>query len=139
VVLAVWWTDIAEAVNNLPPWDGRIVIDATNQFLSPPPDFVIADLGEQTGSEYVAGLLPGARVIKAFNTLYGSYIAANPIHPAGRQVLPLAGDDADAKEQIARLVSQFGFAPLDLGDLHTGGKLMQLGGSLSGFHALKQD
>ncbi|WP_435195198.1 NADPH-dependent F420 reductase [Streptomyces sp. NRRL F-5630] len=139
VVLAVGWPQIPEATAGLPPFDGRVVIDTTNQFASPPPHARIADLGELTGSEYVASLLPGARVVKAFNTLYGQYIAANPRHEAGRQVLFLAGDDADAKATVGDLTAAFGFAPVDLGSLREGGRLMQLGGPLSGLHALKQD
>ncbi|MEV7341929.1 NAD(P)-binding domain-containing protein [Streptomyces sp. NPDC093544] len=139
VVLAVGWPQVPDAVAVLPPFDGRIVIDATNQFVSPPPQFEIADLGELTGSEYVASLLPGARVVKAFNTLYGQYIAADPHHEAGRQVLFLAGDDADAKATVRDLTAGFGFAPVDLGGLREGGRLMQLGGPLSGLHVLKQD
>lgn len=139
VVLAVGWTQIPAAVAGLPRFDGRIVIDTTNQFASPPPHAKIADLGDLTGSEYVASLLPGARVVKAFNTLYGQYIAADPRHKAGRQVLFLAGDDADARTTVKDLTADFGFAPIDLGPLREGGRLMQLGGPLSALHILKQD
>ncbi|WP_127355463.1 NADPH-dependent F420 reductase [Actinacidiphila soli] len=139
VVLAVGWPQVPDAVADLPPFEGRIVVDATNQFASPPPNPKIADLGELTGSEYVASLLPGARVVKAFNTLYGQYIAADPRHEAGRQVLFLAGDDADAKTTVKDLTAGFGFAPVDLGSLREGGRLMQLGAPLSGLHVLKQD
>jgi predicted dinucleotide-binding enzyme len=139
VVLAVSWSDIPTAVGELPDWGGRIVLDTTNQFLSPPPNARIADLGDVTGSEYVASLLPGARVVKAFNTLYGPYIAADPRHGAGRQLLFLAGDDAAAKAQVSDLTAGWGFAPVDVGALREGGRLMQLGGPLSGLHALKQD
>ena len=139
VVLAVSWSDIPAAVGGLPDWGGRIVLDTTNQFLSPPPNARIADLGDVTGSEYVASLLPGARVVKAFNTLYGQYIAADPVHDAGRQLLFLAGDDPEAKAQVSALAAAWGFAPVDVGALREGGRLMQLGGPLSGLHALKQD
>ncbi|HEX4357172.1 MAG TPA: NAD(P)-binding domain-containing protein [Pseudonocardia sp.] len=139
VVLAVSWSDIPTAVGELPDWGGRIVLDATNQFLSPPPNARIADLGDVTGSEYVASLLPGARVVKAFNTLYGPYIAADPRHGAGRQLLFVAGDDAAAKAQVGDLTAGWGFAPVDVGALREGGRLMQLGGPLSGLHALRQD
>jgi hypothetical protein len=139
VVLAVGWPQIPDAVTGLPPFDGRIVIDATNQFTSLSPHPMIADLGELTGSEYVASLLPGARVVKAFNTLYGQYIAADPRHEVGRQVLFLAGDDTDAKHTVKDVTAGFGFAPVDLGSLREGGRLMQLGGPLSGLHVLKQD
>ncbi|MEV5807260.1 NADPH-dependent F420 reductase [Streptomyces parvulus] len=139
VVLTVGWPQVPDVTTGLPDLGGRIVIDATNQFASPPPHAEIADLGELTGSEYVASLLTGARVVKAFNSLYGQYIAADPRHPAGRQVLFLAGDDADAKATVRDLTSDFGFAPVDLGSLREGGRLMQLGGPLSGLHVLKQD
>ncbi|MFS8200114.1 NADPH-dependent F420 reductase [Streptomyces sp. CWNU-52B] len=139
VVLAVRWPQIPDAVAGLPRLDGTVVIDATNQFASPPPNPRIADLGDLTGSEYVASLLPGARVVKAFNTLFAQFIAPDPRHEAGRQVLFLAGDDADAKHTVQDLTSEFGFAPVDLGTLRDGGRLMQLGGPLSALHALKQD
>jgi predicted dinucleotide-binding enzyme len=139
VVLAVPWPQIPDTVAGLPSLDRTIVIDATNQFASLSPKPEIADLGDLTGSEYVASLLPGARVVKAFNALYGQFIAADPRHEAGRQVLFLAGDDADAKNTVRDLTSEFGFAPVDLGTLREGGRLIQLGGPLSALHALKQD
>jgi predicted dinucleotide-binding enzyme len=113
------WTraepDVPAAVGGLPRWDGRVVIDTTTQFLSGPSPVRAADLGDLTGSEYVASLLPGARVVKAFNTLY---IAADPVHDAGRRLLFLAGDDPAAKTQVADLAAAWGFAPVDLGSLH---------------------
>ncbi len=139
VVLAVGWPRVPEVAASLPRLDGTVVVDATNQFASLPPDPRIADLGDLTGSEYVASLLPGARVVKAFNALFAQYVAADPRHAAGRQVLFLAGDDPDAKRTVARLADSFGFAPVDLGPLREGGRLIQLGGPLSGLHVLKQD
>ncbi|MFZ4176264.1 NADPH-dependent F420 reductase [Streptomyces sp. HNS054] len=139
VVLAVGWPRVPEVAASLPHLDGTVVVDATNQFASLPPNPRIADLGDLTGSEYVASLLPGARVVKAFNALFAQYIAADPRHAAGRQVLFLAGDDPDAKRTVERLADSFGFAPVDLGPLREGGRLIQLGGPLSGLHVLKQD
>src|SRR5450432_3386972 len=65
VVLAVPWIYLEKAVAGLSNWEGRIVVDTSNQFLTGPPEFKIADLGDKTSSEIVAGLLPGARVVKA--------------------------------------------------------------------------
>ncbi|MER7013664.1 hypothetical protein ABT324_19795 [Saccharopolyspora sp. NPDC000359] len=117
-----------------PRLDGTVVFDATNQFASPAPTPETADLGGLTGSEYVASLLPGARVVKAFNALYVQFIAPDPRHEAGRQVLCLAGDGADAEDTVSDVVSEFGFAPVDLGTLREGGRLIQLGGPLSALH-----
>ncbi|MEV8091702.1 NADPH-dependent F420 reductase [Streptomyces nigra] len=139
VVLAVGWPQIPDVAARLPSLDGTVVIDATNQFATLHPRPTVADLGDLTGSEYVATLLPGARVVKAFNSLFARYIAPDPGHEAGRQVLFLAGDDADAKDTVVRLTSEFGFAPVDVGSLREGGRLLQLGGPLSGLHVLKQD
>ncbi|MFC7648415.1 NADPH-dependent F420 reductase [Streptosporangium lutulentum] len=94
VLLAVPWTRVPQALSGLPPWDGRILIDATNRFPTGSPESEAADLDERTGSEVVASLAPGAHVIKAFNTLHGRHIAADPRQDAGRRVLFLAGDAA---------------------------------------------
>lgn len=139
VFLTVMWPDIPTALADLPAWDGRILIDATNQFARLDP-LEVADLGDQTGSEWVAALAPNARVIKAFNTLHASYIAPDPRHPAGRQILFYAGDDSAAKARFRELVDSFGFAPVDIGHLRDGGRLMQIDiGPLSALHALRQD
>jgi 8-hydroxy-5-deazaflavin:NADPH oxidoreductase len=139
VILAVPWNAVRDAVSAIDDWEGRIVIDATNQWATTSP-MVPADLGDQTGSERNAALLPGARVVKAFNTLYGRITAQNPRHAEGRLVVFMAGDDDDAKAEVARFVESVGFAPVDIGDLRGGGRLMQVGGGpLSGLHVLRLD
>jgi 8-hydroxy-5-deazaflavin:NADPH oxidoreductase len=137
VFLTVPWTAVPEVAAAVPDWSGRIVVDATNQFESVSP-LVVADLGDGTGSERNAELLAGARIVKAFNTLYGRYTAQDPRHAEGRLVVFLAGDDPDAKGTVAGLVEGFGFAPVDLGGLRDAGRLMQVGGGpLSGLHLIK--
>lgn len=135
VLLAVPWPKVPEALEGLPDWGGRTLVDATNQFPAGP-----VELGERTGSELVASLAPGARVVKAFNTLYAAYIEPDPRHEAGRQVLFYAGDDLAAKAGFRDLFDGIGFAPVDVGLLREGGRLMQIdGGPLSALHVLKQD
>ncbi|WP_307136094.1 NADPH-dependent F420 reductase [Streptomyces aurantiacus] len=138
VFLAVRWQDIPAALADVAAWDGRILVDTTNQMTGPTPrDHV--DLGSETGSEFVARHAPGARVIKAFNTLFAQYIVPDPRHTEGRQLLFYAGDDADAKTDFCALADEIGFAPVDAGSLREGGRLMQVGGGpLSALHALKQ-
>jgi 8-hydroxy-5-deazaflavin:NADPH oxidoreductase len=136
VLLAVGWDQVPDAVRHLPDWNQRIVIDVTNQWQ----DFsrgTAADLGDQTGSERNAALMPGARVVKAFNTLYGRITARDPRHTDGRLVVFLAGDDEDAKSTVSAFIASLGFAPVDLGELRNG-RLMQVGGGpLAGLHVVK--
>lgn len=93
VLLAVGRPDVPAAVEGLPEWNGRIVIDATNHFasLSPRPEIAdLGDLGDLTGSEYVASLVPGARVVKAFNTLFGRLHRLRP-PPRSRRTTAVPG------------------------------------------------
>jgi predicted dinucleotide-binding enzyme len=136
VILAVHWDTVAAVGQGVPDWRGRIVVDATNQWASIDP-LVPADLGDQTGSGRNAELLPGAHVVKAFNTLFGRITRQNPRHAEGRLIAFLAGDDPEAKATVAAFIDSLGFAPVDLGPL-SNGRLMQVGsGPLTGLHALK--
>ena len=136
VILAVGWDQVPHAVEAVPDWTGRIVINATNQW----EDFsrgIAADLGDQTGSERNAALMPGARVVKAFNTLYGRITAQDPRHGDGRLVVFMAGDDLASKVAVSSFADSMGFAPVDLGGLRDAGRLMQVGGGpLSGLHVI---
>lgn len=136
VVLAVNWNRVREALRDLPYREGRVLIDATNQWAAVPPDFVIDHL-EVGGSELVASLVPGAHVIKAFDNMYAPKIAADPVTDAGRRILFYAGDDHDSKELFRTVVAGFGFAPVDLGPLRMG-RLMQVDGPLTGLHAIRE-
>ncbi|MFE7776236.1 NADPH-dependent F420 reductase [Streptomyces sp. NPDC057445] len=138
VILSVPFFAVPE-LTDLTNWSGKIVVDTTNQFAAANPWRGRYDVGDLTGSEWVAQHLPGARVVKALNTLFAPFIAADPRHTEGRQVAFYAGDDADAKTAVAGLLDQFGFAAVDLGGLREGGRLMQLDGALSAKHLLLQD
>jgi 8-hydroxy-5-deazaflavin:NADPH oxidoreductase len=140
VVLALPFVRVPELVDTVIDWTGRIVVDATNQFADYTPVYSgCVDLGEETGSEWVARHLPGATVIKAFNAMYATYLRPNPRHREGRQVVFYAGDDTGACVRFDKLIDRLGFAPVQVGGLREGGKLMQLGGPLNALHVLKQD
>jgi predicted dinucleotide-binding enzyme len=132
VLLAVPWPNIEAALRDLPPWDDRILIDASNGFKDGTPAGGIVDVGDRSTSEVVASNARGARVIKAFNT-NGMSLLANASPNAGvKRVLFVSGDDATAKDVVAGLLQSFGFATVDLGDLHIGGRLQQVGGPIAG-------
>jgi predicted dinucleotide-binding enzyme len=74
----------------------------------------------------------GARVVKAFGTLPASLLASARATAAGRRVMFLSGDDADARAVVSALIDDIGYAPVDLGRLASGSALQQLGGPLAG-------
>ena len=140
VVVAIPFIKVPELASEVPDWAGRVVVDATNQFAQYEPAYSgFVDLGDETGSEWVARHLPGATVIKAFNAMYAEYIKADPRHHDGRQVLFFAGDDDAVNAEFAAFGEALGFAPVLLGGLRAGGRLMQLDGPLSALHVVKQD
>ena len=140
VILALPFVRVPELAEVVPDWTGRIVVDATNQFAEYAPVYRgYVDLGEETGSEWVARHLPGATIIKAFNAMSTSYLRPDPRHHDGRQVVFYAGDDNAACADFDQLFSKLGFAPVRVDGLRDGGKLMQLGGPLSLLHVIKQD
>ena len=88
------------------------------------------EFGDLTSSELVARHLSGARLVKAFNTMYFETLAAQRRKEApleDRLALFVAGDDAEAKARVSRLIEEIGFAPVDTGSLHDGGRLQQPG------------
>jgi predicted dinucleotide-binding enzyme len=138
VFVAVNWTKLKAATSGLPYWKGRIVIDANNPIEAPL--FKPADLGGRVSSEVFADLVPGARVVKAFNHLRADLLAADPSSHGGRRMLFYSGDDTAAKGEIAALIEKIGFAGIDLGSLEVGGKLAQFpGGSLPNQNLIKID
>ena len=126
VLIAVNWSKLPAALTGLPAWDGRIVIDANNPVEAPL--FKPVDLHGLVSSQVVAELVPGARVVKAFNHLRAEVLASDPGADGGRRVLFYSGDDGAAKAEIGALIDHLGFAGIDLGPLAVGGKLAQFPG-----------
>ena len=131
VFLAVRW-EHAEAVLSTIPLAGKILIDVTNASL---PEFVS---GAKTSSEVVGQWAKGAKVVKAFNTLYAQVLAENPQVGGGNRVIFYSGNDDDAKAVVAGIIDRIGFAGIDLGSLQDGGKLQRFpGGPLSTLNLIK--
>ena len=138
VILAVPWAAHADAVAGLEPWDGRIVIDAMNAASIGPEGLRPFDLGGRPSSQVVADRLPGARVVKAFNTLAAAVLASDPQSNGGRRMLFLSGEDVPAKQEVAKLIDRLGFVPIDLGDFETGSRLQQFpSGPLAGINVVQ--
>ena len=132
VLLAVPWPNVEAALQGLPAWNGRVLIDATNPFIETSPQLVLADLGGKGASEVVAALAPGARIVKAFNSIVTARFNEGPIKNGGRRVIFVSGDQLEPTDFVKSVIESFGFAPIYLGGLATGGRLQQAGGPLAG-------
>jgi len=125
VQLAVRWDQVPEALAGLPDWGGRILIDSTNAAVFTGGGRRPADLNGKASSAVVASLAPGARVVKAGNTLVRSMLAADPHVAGGHRVLFISGDDPAAKATVGEMLEKAGFATVDLGDLASSARLQQ--------------
>jgi hypothetical protein len=116
------------------PLDGRIVIDAMNYYPGRDGHVAELDADRTTSSELLGEHLPGARIVKAFNTLQAETLGEEGLPPGDPQrlVLLVAGDDANAKRHVADLIDEIGFEPVDTGGLADGGRLQQPGSELYG-------
>ena len=104
------------------PLKGKVVIDTNNYY--PQRDGQIRELDNEstTTAELLQRHLPTSKVVKAFNHLYAAQLTTDG-RPAGtknRRALAIAGDDADAKAVVTRLIGQFGFDVVDAGPLREG-------------------
>lgn len=116
VLLATPGDVVIEAAQGCGDLTGKIIMDATNP-LKPR----LAGLNHPegvSGAQRLARAIPGARVVKAFNTI-GYDIMAAPLQEGRRSVLFLSGDDQDAVDQVSALAAETGFEPICLGDLST--------------------
>lgn len=112
--------------------EGKVVIDTCNPF--PGRDGEIATWAREKGAGLAsAQLLPGARLVRAFNAV--GYTRMGAVHEQpGRVGMPIAGDDAAAIALASRLIRDIGFEPVLVGGLAMGRHLMP-GTPLAGEHA----
>jgi 8-hydroxy-5-deazaflavin:NADPH oxidoreductase len=108
---------------------GKVVIDASNYYPDRDGHFPELDSDAATSSELIAAHLRGARVVKAFNTMYFKVLGSEgrPRGDPRRLTHLMAGDDAEAKRAVAHLVDQMGFDVVDTGGLAEGGRRQQPG------------
>lgn len=111
-------------------WENKIVIDTNNYY--PDRDGQIADLdsGALTSSEMLLQHIPGARLVKGFNTIWFEHLQSQgntDLPLEDRRAIFIAGDDSDAKAIVAKLIEDIGFAAVDTGFLREGGRSQQPG------------
>lgn len=135
VFVSTNWSTTEAALSGI-DWNNRILIDTTNPVLLP--GYKLAELGGRNSSQVVSQWAPGARVVKAFNTLLAAVLASDPQTDGGRRVVFISGDHQDAKAVVAELIGKIGFAGIDLGSLEVGGYLQQFpGGPLPAVNLVK--
>jgi 8-hydroxy-5-deazaflavin:NADPH oxidoreductase len=104
-------------------WAGKTVVDATNPHTA-------ADIRGVSSTADVRAYVPGAAVVKAFNTLPAAVLGDEPQRPEGRRVVFIASRDRAAAASVSALIGQLGFAAIDLSDVDPDGRLQQRGGAL---------
>lgn len=122
ILMAIPFPAVEKLGKALPDWTGKTVVDATNAHYAPGS---AAILQGRLSSRYVGEQLPGATVVKAFNQLPASVLAAELDPGVGRRVVFVATDAPEAGERIAALVAGLGLAAVQLGRLDEGGRLIQ--------------
>lgn len=109
------------------PLTGKIVIDTNNYY--PQRDGHITELDNEstTTAELLQAHLPRSKVVKAFNHIYAAELTTHG-QPAGspnRRALVIAGDDANAKATVTKLLDEFGFDAVDAGPLKEGWRIQR--------------
>lgn len=102
--------------------DGKVVVDATNPLNDNYSDLTTSGV---SAAEQLQQQVPGAKVVKALNTVFASRYA-NPTEDGQPLTALVAGDDAGAKTAVAQLVESLGFRPVDAGSLRRARALEEL-------------
>ncbi|HJQ93755.1 MAG TPA: NADPH-dependent F420 reductase [Candidatus Thermoplasmatota archaeon] len=122
IVLAVPFGERANAIKELGKVDGKTVVDVTNAM----DDQGYAGDVRKSGAESVQEMAEGARVVKAFNTVFAQTMGTGMA--AGETLtLFVADDDATAKGQVIDLGNAIGFTAIDAGPLQNARWLETLG------------
>jgi len=116
VVLATGYADAVTALQSVGSLQGKAVVDITNPLTA---DYMGLTLGHSSSAaEEIAQAIPGAHVVKAFNTVLAQVLAEGPALADGSKVTVFyAGDDASAKVAVKALAESMGFKAADAGGL----------------------
>lgn len=108
LLLSTPWNATREVLESLGSLEGKTLVDCTNN--------VTGDERGGSTSEQIAGWAKGAKVVKAFNTIFYQILDADPATVQERPTVFIAGDD-DAKPTVTQLVLDAGCEPIDVGPL----------------------
>jgi len=128
IFLAIPFPAVEQFGKELHDWTGKTIVDATNAHYAP--DHAADILKGRLSSHYVADVLPGARVVKAFNQLPAQVLAAPVSSAQGRRVVFVSSDSPESSARIAQLTETLGLSPVQLGRIGEGGRLIQVPNAL---------
>jgi len=116
VLLSVRWENVGDAIKAAGPLDGKILIDCTNPLNH---ELTGLEIGRSTSAaEEIAKMAPGAKVVKAFNTVFADIYHSDSMLSGSRMLTMFyCGDDHDAKMAVVQLIRETGFEPVDAGPL----------------------
>lgn len=127
VILATGYADAVAALQSVGNLQGKVVVDITNPLTA---DYMGLTLGHNTSAaEEIAKAVPGAYVVKAFNTVLAQVLGQGATLADGSKVTVFyAGDDDSAKTSVKALAESLGFATADAGGLKNARYLEPLAG-----------
>lgn len=96
---------------------GKIVLDAGNATAARDGQDLVSEVQGSGIGRTSAKYLPGARLVRAFNTLGYRVLESEANRSGARLAIPIAGDDADAVAVATTLVRDAGFDPVVVGGL----------------------
>ncbi len=103
--------------------DGKILVDISNPLdfsKGMPPSLSVCNTGSL--GEEIQNAFPSARVVKTLNTMWCGLMVNPSLVNGGDHTVFISGNDADAKDQVYKILQSFGWAPqniMDLGDITT--------------------
>ena len=137
IFFAVQYVDFKDLASSKSDWTGKIVVDVTNAAYLPQ-DVQDRELQGRPGSVVNAERIPGGKLVKTFNQHFMQWLAS-PAPAGGKRVMFVASDHEDASTTVAGLMSDFGFAPIELGPLEEGGLLIEAKHALAPQNLVKFD
>lgn len=129
VILAVPWSAVSETLELLGDLDGTVLVDVTNPLMDAGSSE--HDLLGSSGAEQIQAAVPRARVVKAWNHIYAAVVRRSVDFGGVAATVFIAGDDPEAKELVAALVSAIGYDPADAGPLASARYLEPLAGLMT--------
>lgn len=126
IIVATGYADTVTALKALGGLEGKVVVDITNPLTA---DYMGLTIGHTTSAaEEIARALPGARVVKAFNTVFAQVLDEGARLDGQPVPVFVAGDDPGAKLAVAGIAQSMGFDVIDAGALKNARYLEPLAG-----------